>query len=83
MAQAPDFPSRLLRGYANFRDQRLPQESSRYKVLAETGQRPRTMIVGCSDSRAAPETIFDAVWAAMSYLNSAQFPPVPVAMCHP
>jgi carbonic anhydrase len=60
MAQAPDFPSRLLRGYTNFRDQRLPQESSRYKVLAETGQRPRTMIIGCSDSRAAPETIFDA-----------------------
>ncbi|MBN9059152.1 MULTISPECIES: carbonic anhydrase [Kaistia] len=60
MAKAPDFPSRLLRGYSTFREQRLPQESSRYKVLAETGQRPRTMIVGCSDSRAAPETIFDA-----------------------
>ena len=60
MAKAHEFPSRLLRGYATFRDQRLPQESSRYKVLAETGQRPRTMILGCSDSRAAPETIFDA-----------------------
>ncbi|WP_201401160.1 carbonic anhydrase [Kaistia sp. 32K] len=60
MAKALDFPSRLLRGYAAFRDNRLPQESSRYKVLAETGQRPQTMILGCSDSRAAPETIFDA-----------------------
>jgi carbonic anhydrase len=60
MAQNPDFPPRLLRGYAAFRDQRLPQESSRYRVLAEAGQRPRTMIVGCCDSRAAPETIFDA-----------------------
>ncbi|MCX5494540.1 carbonic anhydrase [Kaistia dalseonensis] len=60
MAKAPDFPTRLLRGYAAFRDQRLPLESSRYKVLAEAGQRPRTMIVGCCDSRAAPETIFDA-----------------------
>ena len=55
-----EFPSRLLRGYAAFREQRLPQESSRYRVLADAGQRPRTMIVGCCDSRAAPETIFDA-----------------------
>lgn len=60
MAQIASFPSRLLRGYATFREQRLPQESSRYRVLAEAGQRPRTMIVGCCDSRAAPETIFDA-----------------------
>jgi carbonic anhydrase len=60
MVQASTFPSRLLRGYSTFRSDRLPQESSRYKVLAETGQRPRTMIIGCSDSRAAPETIFDA-----------------------
>ena len=57
---AARFPSRLLRGYAAFREQRLPHESSRYRVLAEAGQRPRTMIVGCCDSRAAPETIFDA-----------------------
>lgn len=60
MAQFARFPNRLIRGYAAFREQRLPQESSRYRVLAEAGQRPRTMIVGCCDSRAAPETIFDA-----------------------
>ena len=60
MTETPAFPSRLLRGYAAFRDQRLPQESARYRILAETGQRPRTMIIGCCDSRAAPETIFDA-----------------------
>ncbi len=60
MPAYPDFPARLLRGYAAFRDQRLPQESARYRILAEAGQRPRTMIVGCCDSRAAPETIFDA-----------------------
>jgi len=60
MGSTYEFPSRLLRGYAAFREQRLPQESSRYRVLADAGQRPRTMIVGCCDSRAAPETIFDA-----------------------
>ncbi len=60
MSAYPDFPARLLRGYSAFREQRLPQESARYRILAEAGQRPRTMIVGCCDSRAAPETIFDA-----------------------
>lgn len=60
MAQKAEFPTRLLRGYNTFREQRLPQESSRYRVLADAGQRPRTMIVSCCDSRAAPETIFDA-----------------------
>ncbi|MGD9867369.1 MAG: carbonic anhydrase, partial [Hyphomicrobiales bacterium] len=28
--------------------------------LAERGQRPGVMVIGCCDSRAAPETIFDA-----------------------
>ena len=32
----------------------------RYRSLAEQGQRPSTRVIACSDSRAAPETIFDA-----------------------
>ena len=60
MAAYPEFPPRLLRGYTAFRENRLPHESARYRILAEAGQRPRTMLVGCCDSRAAPETIFDA-----------------------
>jgi carbonic anhydrase len=55
-----DFPSRLTAGYASFRDNRLPGDRARYRVLAEIGQRSQIMIVGCCDSRAAPETIFDA-----------------------
>ncbi len=35
MAASPEFPTRLLRGCAAFRDQRLPQESARYRILAE------------------------------------------------
>jgi carbonic anhydrase len=54
------FPERLLSGYESFRNNRLPEERARYRVLADAGQRPQIMIVGCSDSRAAPETIFDA-----------------------
>ncbi len=30
------------------------------RQLAEAGQKPKTMMIACCDSRAAPETIFDA-----------------------
>ena len=34
--------------------------SQRYQDLASRGQTPETMIIACCDSRAAPETMFDA-----------------------
>lgn len=54
------FPTVLLDGYQRFRLGRLEAERARYRQLAEAGQKPRIMIIGCCDSRAAPETIFDA-----------------------
>jgi len=54
------FPPRLCDGYRSFRSGRLPTEQSRYRDLAERGQSPETMVVGCCDSRVAPEVIFDA-----------------------
>lgn len=39
---------------------RYTDESERYRVLAENGQKPHTLVIACCDSRAAPETIFDA-----------------------
>lgn len=54
------FPTRLIRGYENFRAGRYASEHERYRHLAETGQRPETLIIACCDSRAAPEVIFDA-----------------------
>ena len=53
-------PQRLRDGYAAFRSGRLSTEQSRYRDLAERGQAPATMVVGCCDSRVAPEAIFDA-----------------------
>ena len=53
------FPGDLIDGYRRFRGGKLEAERVRYHELAETGQKPKTMIVGCCDSRAAPETIFD------------------------
>ena len=50
----------LSAGYRRFRTGRYSAERVRYDQLAREGQSPRTMIVACSDSRSAPETIFDA-----------------------
>ena len=52
-------PERLLDGYRTFMANRYAAESGRYRTLADTGQKPKTMVVACCDSRAAPETIFD------------------------
>lgn len=54
------FPKRLLDGYANFRAGRYAEESERYARLGTGVQKPTVMIIACCDSRAAPETIFDA-----------------------
>jgi carbonic anhydrase len=53
-------PPRLVQGYRAFRSGRLVTEQSRYRELAEDGQSPETMVIGCCDSRVAPEVIFDA-----------------------
>lgn len=53
------FPADLVEGYQRFTAGRLNAERERYRKLARDGQRPRTMVIACCDSRAAPETIFD------------------------
>ena len=54
------FPQRLIEGYGAFRASRLQTEQNRYRELAETGQSPEVMVIGCCDSRVSPEVIFDA-----------------------
>jgi carbonic anhydrase len=54
------FPDFLIDGYRNFTSERLPTEQSRYRELAERGQSPQVMVIGCCDSRVSPEVIFDA-----------------------
>jgi carbonic anhydrase len=55
-----DFPQRLIDGYNAFADGRLQKEQDRYRELAEEGQQPQIMVIGCCDSRVSPEVIFDA-----------------------
>ena len=54
------FPQRLTEGYRAFLDDRFVREQSRYEKLAESGQTPKIMLIGCCDSRVSPEVIFDA-----------------------
>ena len=54
------FPQRLIDGYDAFAEGRLLNEQNRYRELAEAGQSPEIMVIGCCDSRVSPEVIFDA-----------------------
>jgi carbonic anhydrase len=54
------FPQRLTEGYRAFLDERFPREKNRFEALAEKGQSPEVMVIGCCDSRVSPEVIFDA-----------------------
>ena len=49
----------LLAGYARFREGHWAEAKADYEALAK-GQRPHTLVVACSDSRADPALIFDA-----------------------
>ena len=54
------FPQHLIDGYAAFIRGPYAETEGKYKKLANEGQAPVTMVIACCDSRAAPETIFDA-----------------------
>lgn len=56
----PLLPPVLMDGYAKFREFKYARHAQRYMELAVKSQKPQTMVIACCDSRAAPETIFDA-----------------------
>ena len=53
-------PIELAEGYGKFRQFKYARHAQRYIDLAVRNQKPHTMVIACCDSRAAPETIFDA-----------------------
>ncbi len=57
---AASLPPPLLAGYRRFHAGRFSEDRERYRALAEHGQRPAAMLIACSDSRSAPEQVFDA-----------------------
>ncbi len=58
-ARAAGLPEHLLAGYRAFVSGRLRHEQARFRELAESGQSPRVLVIGCCDSRVSPEAIFD------------------------
>jgi len=57
--QAPLLSRHLLEGYESFLSGRFQRERQRFHELAERGQHPHTLVIGCCDSRVTPEEIFD------------------------
>lgn len=53
------FPQVLTDGYRSFLGERLPNERRKYETLGKQGQEPDVLLIGCCDSRVAPEVIFD------------------------
>ena len=53
------FPQVLTDGYRSFLGERLPGERRKYETLGKEGQEPEVLLIGCCDSRVAPEVIFD------------------------
>lgn len=50
---------RLSNGYQRFKKEYFVKNSSLYKTLAK-GQRPKSLVIACSDSRVDPAIIFDS-----------------------
>ena len=55
-----NLPDHLSEGYASFCKERLTTEQDRFRHLAEFGQKPPVLLIGCCDSRVSPEVIFGA-----------------------
>ena len=53
-------PEHLAEGYTAFYNGRLREEQDRFRHLADHGQKPPVLLIGCCDSRVSPEVIFDA-----------------------
>ena len=62
--------SELVTGYRKFLSETWPRQAAHYRMLAEVGQSPRTMIVACCDSRVDPATIFNAKPGALFVMRN-------------
>jgi carbonic anhydrase len=50
----------LIAGYRRFRAGTWRHERSRFDELSKFGQKPRALVIGCSDSRTDPQMLFNA-----------------------
>jgi carbonic anhydrase len=59
-AREPALPDQLVAGHRRFQRSHFAPQRARYQQLAAEGQHPACVVVACSDSRTAPEVVFDA-----------------------
>jgi len=50
----------LIAGYRRFRGGTWRNERTRFNELSKFGQKPRALVIGCSDSRTDPQMVFNA-----------------------
>jgi carbonic anhydrase len=50
----------LIAGYRRFRASTWRDERSRFEELSRLGQKPRALVIACSDSRTDPQMVFNA-----------------------
>ena len=69
---------RLIEGYREFRVGDFPVQKALYEELGTKGQKPKVMLIACSDSRADPSDIFNAYPGEMFVLRNVAniVPPV-------
>ena len=69
---------RLIEGYREFRAGDFPVQKALYEELGTKGQKPKVMLIACSDSRADPSDIFNAYPGEMFVLRNVAniVPPV-------
>lgn len=51
---------KLLKGYRRFKRTRFARERRLYERLADKGQHPKILLIGCSDSRVSPSVVLGA-----------------------
>jgi len=52
-------PEQLIKGFQRFREQHFASDKGLYSELVAHGQTPKTLVVGCCDSRVDPALIMD------------------------
>ena len=50
----------FIAGYRRFRAGTWRNERARFDALSKFGQKPRALVIGCSDSRTDPQMVFNA-----------------------
>jgi carbonic anhydrase len=48
---------KLIEGYRTFKETTFKRDQETYKSLATSGQQPKVLIIGCSDSRVSPSVV--------------------------